>query len=369
MTPELTPLKRMQTLLDALNCGALMLDREGTIVYANHRFCTMMQTACDRLIGQPVWSFYPDEDDQRHLREGIARFDEDREEEFYLPLPDGRRLNVIYSARRVPGDGPLGEHRVVTMIDVSRQKHAETAIREQYQFIAQMSDTVLQQALELKHYSEKLEERVRQRTLELHEAHMEAIYMLAVAAEAKDQDTGHHVRRIQHYTRLLAEAVGLSSGESEAVGYSAILHDVGKIHIPDRILTKPGPLDDNERAQMQQHTVVGERILSRAAFFERARRIARSHHENWDGSGYPDGLAGQAIPIEARIVHVADVYDALTTQRVYKQPWPSDEALDAIIIERSRMFDPEMVDAFAALSRAGSLRRNGDDRSLRKSME
>lgn len=366
MTPEQVPLKRMQTLLDALNCGALMLDRDGTIVYANHRFCTMMQTACGGLIGQPVWSFYPDEADQQHLREGFARFDEDREEEFYLPLPDGRRLNVIYSARRVPGDGPLGEHRVVTMIDISRQKHAETAIRDQYQFISQMSDTVLQQALELKHYSEQLEERVRQRTLELHEAHMEAILMLAVAAEAKDQDTGHHVRRIQRYSRLLAEQLGLSGAESESIGYSSILHDVGKIHIPDRILTKPGPLDDDERRQMQQHTLVGERILSRTAFFERARRIARSHHENWDGSGYPDGLAGEAIPLEARIVHVADVYDALTSQRVYKQPWPDQEALASILAERSRMFDPEVADAFATLSREGRFDHNGEPSADRK---
>src|SRR4029450_3315375 len=191
---------------------------------------------------------------------------------------------------------------------------------------------------------------VRQRTRELHEAHMEAIYMLAVAAEAKDLDTGKHVRRIERFTRLLAERIGLPTAESEAIGYSAILHDIGKIHVPDRILSKPGPLDDDERATMQQHTLAGERILSNTSFFDRARRIARSHHENWDGSGYPDRLAGESIPLEARIVHVADVYAALPTERVYKQPWTPERAVEAILGERGRMFAPDVIDAFGALA-------------------
>jgi putative two-component system response regulator len=158
---------------------------------------------------------------------------------------------------------------------------------------------------------------------------------------------------------MIAQRLGLSTTDAEAIGYSAILHDIGKIHVPDRILSKPGPLDEDERATMQQHTLAGERILSNASFFDRARRIARSHHENWDGSGYPDHLAGESIPLEARIVHVADVFDALTSERVYKQPWSRERAVESILGERGRMFAPEVADAFAALVDVGAFNGNG----------
>lgn len=342
-------LQHIKLLLDALNCGAAMIDRNGIIVWANQRLCQMTRRSCADVVGQSIESFYSSEADRAKLRKMLANFDEDREDEFHLPLPDGEQLSIVYSSKRIPGEPPLNEHRVVTVLDISRQKEAEVAMREQYEFIVKMSDTVLEQALDLKHYSETLEERVRQRTAELHEAHMEAIYMLAIASEAKDLDTGRHVRRIQHYSQALAQKLGLPSGESESIGYSSILHDIGKIHIPDRILSKPGPLDEDERREMQQHTVVGERILSNAAFFERARKIARSHHENWDGSGYPDRRVAQDIPLEARIVHVVDVYDALTTERVYKESWAPQHAADAILAQKARMFDPEITDAFVEL--------------------
>ena len=359
-TPEAAPsLDHLRQLLDALNCGAIMIDRAGTIVHANERLCRMMKLPCAALVGHSVESFYQTEAERAHIRDVLENFERDHDDEFHLPLPDGTKLPIVYASKRIPGPPPLSDHRIVTMIDITRQKEAEGATKENYQFIVQMSDTVLEQALELKRHAEKLEERVRQRTRELHEAHMEAIYMLAVAAEAKDMDTGKHVRRIERFTRLIAERIGLSTTESEAIGYSAILHDIGKIHVPDRILSKPGPLDDDERAQMQQHTLAGERILSNTSFFDRARRIARSHHENWDGTGYPDRLTGESIPLEARIVHVADVYDALTTERVYKQPWTPQRAVEAILSERGRMFAPEVIDAFDELVRSGMFNGNG----------
>ncbi len=362
MPSNSSSLDHIKLLMDALNCGAAMIDRAGTIVWANARLCAMAKLSSAQLIGKSVESFYDAEEDRQRLRGMVERFDEDREDEFYLPLPDGERLPIVYSSKRVPGDAPLGDHRVITMIDVTRQKDAESAMREQYKFIVEMSDTVLQQAIELKHHSEKLEERVRQRTAELHAAHMHAIYMLAVAAEAKDLDTGKHVRRIEHYSRLLAQELGISGAESESIGYSAILHDIGKIHVPDRILSKPGPLDDDERREMELHTIVGERILSGAAFFDRARRIARSHHENWDGSGYPDRSAAEAIPVEARIVHVADVFDALTTDRVYKESWSPEQAAATIVAQSGGMFDPRVVKAFESLLKSGRFKTNGDPR-------
>jgi putative two-component system response regulator len=177
--------------------------------------------------------------------------------------------------------------------------------------------------------------------------------MLAVASEAKDADTGQHVRRIQAYAHALARRLGMGDDEAEEIGYSAVLHDVGKIHVPDEILKKPGSLNDDERRRMQEHTIVGERILGTGTFFVRARRIARSHHENWDGSGYPDALAGRAIPLEARIVHLADVYDALVHERVYKPAWSPDDAARAIRDARGWMFEPDLVDAFLDLHTQG----------------
>src|SRR5439155_9416466 len=126
--------------------------------------------------------------------------------------------------------------------------------------------------------------------------------------------------------RLLAQELGCSAAEAEQMGYSAILHDVGKIHVPDDILRKPAALDEDEWRIMRAHTVAGERILSRASFFDIARSITRSHHEDWDGAGYPDGLSGTQIPLAARLVRVADVFDALTTIRPYKHAWPVAEA-------------------------------------------
>jgi putative two-component system response regulator len=209
--------------------------------------------------------------------------------------------------------------------------------------------------VDLKGYSQKLEERVAERTAALHAANLDAIYMLAVASEAKDQDTGRHVRRIREYARLLALEMSLGEAESEQIGYSAVLHDVGKMHVADQILKKPGALTPAERTEMQQHTIIGERILSEQPFFARARRIARSHHENWDGSGYPDATSRNEVPIEARIVHLADVFDALTSPRVYKHAWSAKDAAGVIRESRGRMFDPDVVDAFNSLYARGAM--------------
>jgi putative two-component system response regulator len=129
-----------------------------------------------------------------------------------------------------------------------------------------------------------------------------------------------------------------------------VLHDIGKMHVPDGILKKPGPLTADEMKTMQEHTVWGERILGEKPFFAAARRIARSHHENWDGSGYPDRTRGNNIPIEARIVHLADVYDALVSPRVYKAAWTPRQAGEFIVEASGQMFDPELVRVFTHIS-------------------
>jgi HD-GYP domain-containing protein (c-di-GMP phosphodiesterase class II) len=227
---------------------------------------------------------------------------------------------------------------------------AKERLQEEFRAATELSDTILEQALELKHHASKLEERVRQRTEELEIAHRDAIYMLAAAAEEKDDNTGEHVRRMQELSYQLARQLGQGEAQALTVGQAAILHDVGKLHVPDGILKKPGPLTAQEREVMQDHTLAGERILAERAHLDPARRVARSHHENWDGSGYPDGLSGDQISIEARIVHLADVYDALTHARAYKRAWGHEEAMEFIRREKGKMFDPSMVEALEAMT-------------------
>jgi HD-GYP domain-containing protein (c-di-GMP phosphodiesterase class II) len=229
-------------------------------------------------------------------------------------------------------------------------QEAERSMKEQYDIIAKLSNTVMNSAMDLKDYSKELERRVRERTAELHAAHADTIYMLAVASEAKDQDTGDHLRRIYRHAKALAQELSYDEDEADGLAQAGVLHDVGKMHVPDGILKKPGPLTADEMKTMQGHTVWGERILGEKPFFAAARRIARSHHENWDGSGYPDAVRGDAIPIEARIVHLADVYDALVSPRVYKAAWTPRQAAEFIVEASGQMFDPELVRVFTHIS-------------------
>lgn len=346
---------RIAALLDALHCGAMLMDRDGRVTYANCRLCELMQRECREMVGQSVLDLYPAGPARDLIQDALAHFDQAREHEFTLPRADGSEIPVIISGRRLDGDAPLGDYRIVTVIDISPQKKAEADAQDNLRNMVTLSDTVLEQALELKRYSQRLEERVQERTIELREANMEAIYMLAVASDAKDTDTGAHVRRIENYTRRLARELGLAAEEAERMAYSAILHDVGKIQVPDELLRKPAPLSDSEWHIMRQHTIAGERILSRKPFFDLARAIARSHHENWDGSGYPDGLSAAKIPLAARIVRVADVYDALTSIRPYKPAWSPEDAASEIERGQETFFDRDVVNAFMRLRRAGRL--------------
>ena len=202
---------------------------------------------------------------------------------------------------------------------------------------------------QLSHINENLENLVRKRTSQLEEAVREGVVMLAVAAEAKDDDTGEHIHRIQGLARDICAGLGMSSEESEQISFFSIMHDVGKIHIPDSILQKPGPLTAEEWEVMQTHCIAGEKILGNKPFYQTAREIARSHHERWDGNGYPDGLKGESIPLAARIVSVADVFDALTNERPYKSAWPVKEALAEMKTLSGKAFDPKILNVFIGL--------------------
>ncbi|MGK7313004.1 MAG: HD domain-containing phosphohydrolase [Candidatus Longimicrobiales bacterium M2_2A_002] len=205
--------------------------------------------------------------------------------------------------------------------------------------------------LQLKDQNRLLEERVRERTADLERARFETLERLARAAEYRDDQTGEHTRRVGRLAARVAEALGWDEERCEMIFRVAPLHDVGKIGIPDRILLSPGRLSEDEFDVMKTHTTIGAELLGESEFplMQMAEEIAFSHHERWDGGGYPQGLAGGTIPLAGHIVSVADTFDALTTARPYKEAWSLDRTLDEIRSESGGKFAPELVEALDAV--------------------
>lgn len=199
--------------------------------------------------------------------------------------------------------------------------------------------------------AERLEELVAQRTEQLIETQFELVRCLARAGEFRDSDTGSHIFRVSVGCHLLAQAAGLPRQQVELIRYAAMMHDIGKIGIADQLLLKPGKLTPAEFEQIKAHCQFGVDILGdyNADVTRMARQIAFTHHERWDGKGYPSGLAGERIPIEGRITAIIDVYDALTSERPYKSPLPADEALAIIVDGAGSQFDPRLVEHFVAI--------------------
>jgi putative two-component system response regulator len=196
-----------------------------------------------------------------------------------------------------------------------------------------------------------LRDMVATRTAELERARLQTLQHLLIAAECRDDATGHHTIRVGRTAQLLGATMGLPEARCAELAAAAPLHDVGKIGIPDEILLKPGALDPHELGVMRRHVEIGARILGggQTEHLSVAYEIARYHHERWDGNGYLLGLRGTSIPLAARITAVADVFDALTHERPYKDAWPVDAAVSAIRHEAGRQFDPEVVQAFVQL--------------------
>jgi len=201
---------------------------------------------------------------------------------------------------------------------------------------------------ELNIYNKSIITAIEKRSQELRESQIEIIECLGYAAEFRDSETGMHTIRVGHYSQCLAKAMGMSDKESESLLYSAPMHDVGKIGIPDKILLKPGKLEGKEWDVMKQHATIGESILNRSSnkLLQQASIIALNHHEKWDGSGYPKGLKGTDIHLYGRIVAIVDVFDALTMERPYKKAWSIDSAVELINSESGKHFDPSIVDLF-----------------------
>jgi putative two-component system response regulator len=223
---------------------------------------------------------------------------------------------------------------------------------------------------ELKDQNRLLEQKVMERTAELEQSHLEIIWRLGKASEYRDDETGNHVVRVACYARVIAQVLGMPGPFVERIFLASPLHDIGKLGVSDAILLKRGPLTPEERDIMRRHCAIGAQILRRDAKIMRvfqawrgegtaaepkrasnpvlvmAARIALSHHERWDGAGYPAGLSGERIPMEARIVAVSDVYDALRSERPYKCPVPESQSIEIILGEKGRQFDPEVCAAF-----------------------
>lgn len=217
----------------------------------------------------------------------------------------------------------------------------------------------------LEDQKEVLKQQVEEQTKEIALTQDVAIYCMASLAETRDNETGNHIRRTQHYMRLLCNTLKshpnfshyLDDKTIDFLFKSAPLHDIGKVGVPDKILLKPGPLSPEEWQEMKQHAQIGYEALLRAekelgssSFLEVAREIALTHHEKWDGSGYPQGLKGEEIPISGRLMALADVYDALISKRVYKLPFSHEESIKLIVSEKGSHFDPAVVEAFEQLA-------------------
>ena len=189
---------------------------------------------------------------------------------------------------------------------------------------------------------------LKKRNQQLRRSQLDALHRLALAAEFRDNETGTHVMRMSHYAHCIGRRIGLSDAEATMLLHCAPMHDIGKVGIPDRILLKPGKLEAAEWHTMQQHTLIGAQILadSRSPYIEASRLIALTHHERWDGTGYPHGLRGEQIAVFGRITMVADVFDALTSVRPYKHAWPVKRAVETIQEGEGSQFDPRIVSAF-----------------------
>ena len=257
-------------------------------------------------------------------------------------LPKHRDIPIILVT--VVGDEPLRQAALESgvidfLVKPVRPRELRARCHNLLQ-LRQQSETVKQRAL-------SLEQRLLSSMHEVEERERETLSRLARAIEFRDSGTSAYLERMSRVAGLVAECLGLSEEGVRTIEMAAPLHDIGKIAIPDSVLMKPGKLDEAEMAVMRRHPRIGHELLSGSQnrFIQVGAMIALRHHERFDGSGYPDGLVGEAIPLEARIVAVADVFDALISPRPYKQAWTIDAALAWLYSQRGRLFDPECVDA------------------------
>jgi putative two-component system response regulator len=278
--------------------------------------------------------------------------------DYMMPAPDGiefiERLRAIPTRSEVPILMVTADHEKEV-----RYRALETGANDfltkpidRIEFTSRVKNmlAIRKSYLALSDHAAWLAAEVDKATAEIREREREAVFRLARAAEFRDPETGAHIQRMAHYSRLIAAGIGLDTVQQELILEAAPMHDVGKLGTPDAILLKPGKLTPEEFAVMKQHATIGWEILrdSAAPTLKTAAEIAYTHHEKFDGSGYPRGLKGEEIPLFGRIVAIADVFDALTSARPYKKAWEFDAAWEFIRENRGSHFDPHCADTFLA---------------------
>ena len=331
----------MASILDARSCRVLVVDQDAGHV---HRIREILEGAG---LGR-VYGMSP----RRATPGRVAAYN-----------PDNDAIEAI---QRGIGDGELVPILVFTVTD-NPDIRREALRHGASDFLAKPGDrdevllrfrnflSMRAMHVELQERNRSLEEKITRRTRALEESRVEILSRLAMASEWRDDDTGEHTKRVGELCARLACRLGWSDNDVYLIGLAAPLHDLGKIGIPDSILLSSQSLTPEEFTVMKTHTTIGANILSgsRSPMLELAETIAMSHHERWDGSGYPAGLGGEDIPMCGRIVAVADVFDALTHDRPYKRAWPIDEAMAEIAKGSGSHFDPSVVEAFMDVTDAG----------------
>lgn len=297
---------------------------KGKITYVNDSFCVISGYTQEELIGEP-------HNIVRHPDMPAMVF-----QEMWETIQAKKPWQGIIKNRKKDGSAYYVKSLVNPILTVDGEIEEYIAIRDDIS--------------ELEMYKQNLEEKLQESTKEIVETQKEIIYTISTIGEKRSLETGLHVRRVAHYSFLLAKLYGLSDKEAELIKLASPMHDIGKIGIPDSVLNKPGPLDEQEWVIIKEHSAIGYEMLkhSKREILQAAAIIAYQHHERYDGLGYPQGLKGEEIHIFGRISALADVYDALGNDRVYKKKWGLEQILELFKEERGKQFDPTLIDLFLA---------------------